>query len=394
MRPSLPNLFSVWRWLHHWHRWLLLGLWVAMQSWCWFAYQGPRLNGDGYRYLECATYIDTTGLLPTGHCAQYVGYTLFLSLFLKTGLLWAALTQVFLSGAAACALYATVRRLSYGHWPTAALATLLFVGWLEIQAFNPFLLTESLFTTLLIFSLWAVARVRSWGRALVALGLLLLTASMRPNGFIALGAAALASLICLYRYLPRPTRYVLWPLGVAGIAGAWLVLNQRLKASLLLYYYQQGLILFEYGDTSIQPAQPLLLPDTTLPALEQVSTFVWFNLQYFGQLVSRKLTYFMGFPRPWYSPLHTFFVIISLPLLYFFGVRGLANLRAPQYVHLYLAVVILLQMSIVSLVADDWGPRFSGPILPYWFTLAALGAQPLLRKMERRLQASHALAHR
>ena len=358
-----------------------------MQSWCWFEYLGPRLNGDGYRYLECATYIDTTGLLPTGHCAQYVGYTLFLSLFLKTGLLWAALTQVFLSGVAACALYATVCRLSYGHWPTASLATLLFVGWLEIQAFNPFLLTESLFTTLLIFSLWAVVCVRSWGRALLALGLLLLTAWIRPNGFIALGSATLMSFIWLYRRLPSSARYVVWPACLAAIVGLWFVFNQRLGALPLIEYYRKGIVLFEYGNTSLQPSRPLVLPVATQPALEQLTTFIWSNPRYFGQLMAHKVLYFMGFPRPWYSLLHTAFVAVALPLLYFSGIRGLSNLRAPQLVRLYLGVVILLQMSIVSLVAEDWGPRFSGPILPYWFTLAALGAQPLLRKIERRLQA-------
>ena len=375
-------------WLHRWHGWLLAGLWLLVQVWCWRLYQGPRFSGDSKQYLEYATRLAETGTFQGGHYLRYVGYPLFMSVFLKLRLGWwgIGLAQVALSGLAARALYGTAWRLGGGHWPTAALAALLFIGWTDVQRANPFLLTESLFTSLLVFSLWAVARARTWRGVLLAVLLLLATATIRPNGFVAFGAAGLAALAWLRAHGQRKWLRAGLLAGLVLLPVAWVVLNELLRTFTLIETYEQGLIIFGYPQADLHPTAPLHLPDPTSPPLWRLLSFIGQNPRWFAQLAALKLTYFMGFPKPYYSALHCLMLAATLPPIYWLALRGLARRAVARPARVYAAAVILLQAVVVMMTVEDWDIRFSAPVLSHWFLLAALGFQPWLRRLEHRFQ--------
>ena len=381
---------AVWYWLRRWHGGLLAGLWLVVQLWCWHSHEGGQLTTDSRQYLRYAEQLAATGTFAEGHYLRYVGYPLFLSLFLKLklGRLAVVLAQMALSGLAARALYGTAWRLSGGHWATAALAALLFIGWPEIQRFNVFLLTESLFTSLLVLSLWLVARARTAGGMALALVLLLATATVRPNGFVAVGAAGLAALVWLREQKPRRRNTWWWLAVLVFLPLAWVGLNGLLRTFTLIETYQQGIIIYGYPGANLHPAALLWLPDPTAPPLGRLGFFVWHNPRYFAQLASLKLAYFMGFPKPYYSALHCVLLTLVLPVLYWLALRGVARRAVARPVRGYAASVILLQAVVVMLTVEDWDVRFSAPVLSYWFLLAALGAQPLLRRLERKLVES------
>jgi hypothetical protein len=282
-------------WFRKNHGWLLALLWAGGQAACWRYYHGPHLMGDGIGYVACARQLVATGQLVGAHNYYYAGYVLFISLFLKLGLgmLAVALAQVGLSGLALVAFYRTVRRLSGGRWLAAALATSVLAGWVEVQSFNSFILTESLFTSGLIFCLWALVRARDTRSGALAAVLLLYTATIRPNGFVA------------------PAGQFFW--------------------------------------------------------------FIGHNFLFFSKLSLLKVGYFLGWPRPWYSLAHRAWVAVVFPLLYGLAARGLRRPigLGPRYA----AVAIVLQLGVIMLTVEEWGARFSGPFVPYWLALAALGAQ-------------------
>lgn len=374
---------AVWHWLRRWHGWLLAGLWLLVQVWCWHSHSGVQFTTDSKQYLKYAEQLATTGTFAEGHYLRYLGYPLFLSGFLKLklGHLAIALAQMALSGLAARALYGTAWRLSGGHWATAALAALLFLGWTDIQHFNVFLLTESLFTSLLVLSLWLVARARTVGGAALA------TATVRPNRFVAVGAAGLAALVWLREQKPRWRNALLLLAALVYLPLAWVGLNGLLRTFTLIETYQQGIIIYGYSAGNLHPITSLQLPDSTALPLWRLGFFIWHNPQYFAQLASLKLAYFMGFPKPYYSALHCMLLAFALPALYWLAVRGLARQAVARPVRVYAATVILLQAVVVMLTVEDWDVRFSAPVLSHWFLLAALGAQPLLRRLERKLVA-------
>jgi hypothetical protein len=377
-----PAQRAGWRWLARYHGWLLLVWWAVVQAACWHYYRGPRLWGDGASYLAYARHLAETYEFRGGRYLRYVGYSSFLSLLLKLGLgLWGmAMTQVGLSGLAACAFYSSAKRLCGGYWPTAALATLVLISWLEVQAFNAFLLTESLFTSLLIFALWAVARVRGAGSASLALLLLVLTFLVRPNGFIALAAAGLAGLSWLHQAgWPGRTRWVgLLLLGLLPVG--WMALNWLLGTISIIDTSAAGVVIFNYAPAALPPPASLRLPSPALSSLAQLVWFIAHNFRYFCQVAALRLVYFLGFPKPWHSLRHIIGAGLSLPLLYGLASRGVGYRGAALPVRTYLATCLLLQTGATMLTFEDWDVRFSGPLIPYWLLLAALGAQQLLKR--------------
>jgi hypothetical protein len=372
------------RFLAGYHGWLLVGLWAAVQVGCWRYGHGPRLFGDGINYLDYAYRIIDNDSLGTGHYVRYAGYALFLLVFIKyhLGIVSICLAQVALSGWAAWAYYRTALRLSGAYWPTAFLATAALVSWVEVQRFNTIILTESLFTSLLLFCLWAIARVRNSGTLGTALGISLATAMVRPNGFIALAAAALAGVSWLFQ-TGRARWATLLLLGLLAIA--WVELNKLVVNFHLIETYAAGNVIFGYSPPLLLPPTTLQLPSPTLLPAHQLVYFIGNNFWYFTRLSLLKLAYFLGWPKPWHSALHTLWSGFMLPLIYGLAVRGAWRKAVAKPIRVYLVATIVAQVGIVLLTVEDWDNRFSGPLLPYWFLLAALGAQPLLKRWKKHL---------
>ncbi|MGI4739536.1 MAG: hypothetical protein ACRYG7_30590 [Janthinobacterium lividum] len=142
-----------------------------------------------------------------------------------------------------CHLWAG-RRCTLQRRP-AALTAGLFILWPDVQQFNCYLLTESLFISLSVFSFWALVRVRGggWRAGAVLAIFLLLTALVPPNGFVVAAAAGMAGLAALY----TARRCLFWLLTSAGLLAAPLVvwwLNYQLVSFFIVETYVRGELMF------------------------------------------------------------------------------------------------------------------------------------------------------
>jgi len=364
--------------LKHGYLLLLVLVWAGMQAVCWHYYQGPRLIGDGKNYLACARILVDTDKLVTGHYRQYAGYIAFIAFFLKLGLglRTIALAQVALSGLAALAFYNTACQLSKQHWPSATAITFIWISWLSVQANNPFILTESVFTSCLVLCLWALVSLRGIRSLALLLLLLLLTTTIRPNGFVVLAGADVAGLRYLWYQKKRVWAFfgILLSLG-AGV----LTINQFIKPYHILTELATGTILFGYEPSRIKAPATIVPPEAAGWPVLQLVIFIKHNFTYFCQLCTVKIFYFLGYPRPWYSGLHRVWAMTVLPIVYALAALGLVRGRAVAPIRLYLATAIVLQIGIIALTVEDWDSRFSAPFMAYWLQLAVLGLYPLLQ---------------
>lgn len=371
------------------HRALLLGLWLLVQAGFLLYYRGPHYANDSWRYLEYAAsvaehgsykFVDPHDRFVYEHGQRYLGYVLFQSfwLALRTGWWGIVLGQLAVSGLAARALYGAMRRLAGGRTGAAALATALFIGWPDIQRFNCFLLTESLFISLSVLSFAALVRVpASGGRWAAWLGLLLglaLTLLARPNGFVVVGAAGLAGLAHLAQ---RPDRRLFWG-AVGGLALAvpllLVALNQQLNTFFIVETYQRGELIFGAKAWALRPSAPLQLPP---PGLGQVPRVLYFGLHnpgFLGQLMLGKLFVFASGLKPHYSRLHCLANVLVLWPAYWLAARGARQTSVWLPARAFLGAVPVLQALVVMLTVDDWDVRFLAPVLPFVFALAALGS--------------------
>ncbi|HET9505574.1 MAG TPA: hypothetical protein VFO93_18670 [Hymenobacter sp.] len=388
-----PLLLRLWPW----HRAALVGLWLLVQVGFLLKFQGPHLANDSELYLSYAANVAEHGHyqfahpqparelspeLPNPdtfeyeHVQRYIVYAWFESIWLRlgTGLWGIVLGQIAASGLAAAALYGATRQLAGGRRRAAALATLFFILWPDIQQFNCFLLTESLFISLSVLALAAFVRVRHGGwRAWATLGaVLLLAAFTRPNGFVLAGAALLAGLEYLRQ---QPGRRWFWGV-VAGlllaIPLALVVLNHHLKSYFIVETYARGELIFGTSAWAVQPAAPLAMPPPGTGQVPRILYFAAHNPWFLLKLMAGKLFVFVSGLKPHYSLAHRLAYVLVLWPLYWLAARGTQLSSVWKLGRVFLLGVPLLQASIVMLTVDDWDVRFQAPVLAFVFVLAAL----------------------
>ncbi len=361
------------------HPALLAGLWVLAQLVFVRKFHGPHFANDSARYLLYAAGIAERGYFERGHNLRYVLYPLFQSLWLGLGLGWWGIVagQMAVSALATRAVYRGTRRLAGGRRGAAALATLLFIAWPDIQQFNVFLLTESLFISLVALSFGAFTRVRG-GRAADWAGLIIvltLTALARPNGFLVGLAAGLAGLDALRR---RPNRRP-WRAALLALALLspllWRALNHQLATYYLMDTYQRGELIFRYQLWAVHQAQPLQLPPPGTGPAARVLYFAAHNPFYLGRLMLGKLFVFVSYLKPHYSLAHRVAGVLVLWPAYWLAARAARRRDTWRPARVFLAAIFLLQTAIITLTVDDWDVRFLAPVLPAVFILAALELQ-------------------
>jgi hypothetical protein len=372
--PTSLRTFSRWLWLHHPR--LLVALWVLVQLWFLRRYHGPRFANDSARYLEYARNIAEHGTFERGHNLRYVLYPLFQSFWLWLGAGWwgIVLGQMAVAGLAARAFYAAMRQLDGGRRGAAALATFGIIAWPDIQLFNAFLLTESLFISLTLLAIAAFVRVRRGRPAdwvLLALALLAVLL-VRPNGFLVPMAAALAGLDALRRQHGRGAWWAALLLLVLASPLLWQALNHQLETYYLMDTYQRGELIFRYPLWAVTSPSPLDMPPPGTGPAARVLYFAFHNPGYFGRLVLGKLFVFLSYLKPHYSLAHRILGVSVLWPAYWLAARGATRRRVWRPARVFLAGVFLLQAAIISFTVDDWDVRFLAPVLPAVFGLAAL----------------------
>ncbi|MDB5270652.1 MAG: hypothetical protein JWP58_3692 [Hymenobacter sp.] len=372
--PTSFRLLAQQLWRHH--PALLAGLWVLVQLVQLRKFHGPYFANDSARYLAYAANIAERGYFEPGHNLRYVLYPLFQSLWLRLGLgRWGIVAgQMAISALATRAIYQGTRRLSQGRRGAAALATLLFIAWPDIQPFNVFLLTESLFISLVALSFSAFTRLQSGRRQdwLWLIIILILTALARPNGFLVAMAAALAGLDALRRAPDRrPWRAALVALVLLSPL-LWLALNHQLATYYLMDTYQRGELIFRYQLWAVHQAAPLNMPPPGTGPVARVVYFGVHNPLYLGRLMLGKLFVFVSYLKPHYSLAHRVIGVLVLWPAYWLAARGARRASIWRPARVFLAAIFLLQTAIIMLTVDDWDVRFLAPVLLTVFVLASL----------------------
>ena len=369
------------------HPALLAGLWMLVQLVFLRKFHGPHAANDSYRYPSYAANIAECGYFEPGHNLRYVLYPVFQSLWLGLGLGWWGIVagQMVLSALATLAIYQGTRRLANGWRGAAAIATLLFIAWPDIQQFNVFLLTESLFISLTALSFGAFTRLRNGRQAdwVWLIIILILTALARPNGFMVALAASLAGLDTLRRRSDRRQWRAALVFLVLLSPLLWMALNHQLATYYLMDTYQRGELIFRYPLWAVHQTQPLLMPPNGTGPVMRVLYFAAHNPIYLVRLMLGKLFVFVSYLKPHYSLAHRVAGVLVLWPAYWLAARATRRAGIWQPARVFLAAIFLLQAAIIMLTVDDWDVRFLAPVLPAIFVLAALELQQLWQPSKR-----------
>ncbi|QNF32009.1 hypothetical protein HUW51_04435 [Adhaeribacter swui] len=380
MRPTL--FFRLGRQRQTGSKVLLVIFFLLSQLFLFFKYQGVAFSGDSYGYLTYAKAI-TTGQFPDNHYSRYMGYSLFLAVFLglNISLKGVVLVQVLLSGLAAGALYKTIRVLAPARFYAAFLGTALFILWPGLLTWNFFILTDSLFTSFVIFSLYCVVHLRNGKGHWQAIFVIIFTCIIRPNGFIVL-TGYLCYLFSYFFLLQNSAqqRLLYFLMGLGMVFLGVVVINQFLLTHFdFIKTYQDGQVIFNSHYYQFKKTE-LNLPVAQLSPLHRVLVFVRDNPVYFLKMsVTRCLLFFLHI-KPYYSFWHNGLIILVLYPMYFFWVVALKVGQIKRPVKLFVCTVFLQQAFIVTVTSEDWDARFLMSVISYVFVFGAIGLHQFIFK--------------
>lgn len=217
-------------------------LWLLLHTVLFWKY-GVRTTDDTQEYLAYAHPFAEKFYFANSYYAKYPGYSLFLAFMFKLGLglKGVIMVQTLLSGVASVFFYRTVKLLA-GNALAPALATFVLIIWYDLQPFHAFIMTESLYVSLLMYAFYLLVKANSVKQSLLAIPVLLYVALVRPNGFIAV-VAYMAYLITI-AYLAAPTskarRALLLAIIIVPLLAVIVVDQYLLQSFTVVETYEKG----------------------------------------------------------------------------------------------------------------------------------------------------------
>lgn len=322
---------------------------------------GIRIGGDSRRYLSGAQNL-LQGLALQSSQTFYLGYVAVIAFCQRTGigLPGVIAIQLIFAALAAMALYDLGRRL---HGRRAGLiAAALFVANPDIARWNAFILTDSLYISLVILSVWvvhttALRRKRYW--YVIAVALLIAAALVRLNGWVLM---AVSVLYLLSRVVSRKS--LRW-LAVSAVAITFISAAIAAARVFPTVNGRPPISTWSGGITGIpswrvsMPPAPAPLEGTWAEALSYVAWHPLASLRLACARVAIELIH----GRPSYSVKHNLVLAAILPFLYLLALIG-TKLNRERSLLNFIILVIAAHLTVVALTFADWDGRYLLYILP------------------------------
>ena len=358
--------------------WWSFGLFVIV-SWLLWRALGIRQGADTAFYLAGGRAL-LDGKLPAGVTIgwAYVGYWWFIALHQALGLGLGAivLTQWLLSGGALLALYDLGRRLA---GPTAgAIAAALAALNVDVARFTFYVLSDALFTSLLVLALYATYRAlttatRAW--RIGAAALCVAMATVRLNGWVML-PALLTALVWSSTTTRRWLTLLIVGVMYLGVLAAGVARTGAAGVGVGLLW--SGRVIWTDDASAItMPAPPPRPPDRN-GWRAAIVPYVVRHPVACAQLAARRILTELVHVRRVYSARHNAMIWLTLPPLYVLAATGWWRHRRERFARLC-AAVVGAQLLLVGVTAADWDGRYLLMVLPVITLWSAVGIAQLIR---------------
>ncbi len=307
------------------------------------------------------------GHLFVGRPGPWLGYEGLIALCQVAGLGLGSLValQLVVAALAILAHYDLGRALG-GPWAGLFAAGLLAAN-PEIAWFHGYILTDSLYTSLVILAVWGIWRAATgrWGWYPVAFGVLLFAASVRPEGWLLL-LIGVGTWLARARHRRGARRLVLGG-SLAGLALGALALAffpAAIQFERPSAYLQRGDIISDY------PRWSLAMPPAPPAAGGELAATVGYAARHPGEtalLAVVRIGTEVLHARPYYSVRHNVVVLAGFPILYALALLGGYRVRRAGLARL-VAAVIAGHLPMAALL----GANEQGRYLLFYFPLICL----------------------
>lgn len=351
------------------------------------AWSGVRLGGDSGIYIDGARAL-LNGQPLTVRQPSYAGYIGFVTFFqvIGAGRIGVVLGQVAAATAAAYVVYLMARQL--GGVPAAIVAVVLAAIDFDTNRWHAFMLSDSLYASVLAIAAWLVyragSRTRGAGRVtpyVMASAGLLAAASIRPEGWFVIPAAAVW---WVTRAAVTTTRK--WG-GIAAVGAGCLLLvapiAPRLSGNTEAVgpgeMLARGQTIWEFDGWRLS------MPVASPAAADSGSSgrAVRYALEHpahTAALMAARAGVHFAHVRPYFSSAHNAAIVSWLVPLYLLAAYGWWRVRVHALAS-WVPIVIATQTLVVMLTHADWDGRYLSHVLPLVYPFAACSVVRALNRM-------------
>ena len=363
-------------------------LWAALHTVLFFKY-GVRTTDDSWEYLTYAQAVADDFHFANNYYIKYLGYPLFLASLFKLGfgLEGVIVVQTLFSGIATVFFYRTTKLLA-GNALAPALATFVLIIWYDLQLNHAFIMTESLYISLLMYGFYLVVRAGSVRQSLWALPVLLYVALVRPNGFIAV--VAYMAYIVTVAYINAPTvkarRLLLLSVTIIPTIAILVVDQYLLQSFTIVETYEKGEVIYMYKGLLVHSDKPIIMPPADVSPLTKLYLFVRDNTSYFFRMSALRFLLFWGNVKPYFSMFHNMMIALILYPMYFFAAKALLKDYISLPVRMFGVLLVLQQAFITTITSEYETGRYLMSVVFIVFAFGAIGISWQLDKWRKQGQ--------
>jgi 4-amino-4-deoxy-L-arabinose transferase-like glycosyltransferase len=357
-------------------------------------YNGSISNGlSGVKYwLDTDRYIGgadklLAGIELHGREYQFIGYMLFIAAIKLFELPVESIVflQILFALLASFAIYDIV--VSFTKSKFAALFSVaLFVCNPFVVRWHLYILTESLYMSFVILSLWAMLRLlnnATWRNYLLSAIIVALAALIRPNGWIIVPIY----FICVVFSLKLKLKYKLVSsvvvLGLIFIIPAALSgLKNSIQITTPIDNLQQGITVWGHPELNIEMPQE---PDMDSEDWTSGIKYVIRHPVAVIKLGAMRIYYTIVHVRPYNSDRYNLRVLLWILPAYFLSLISLIKIRKQGIIAVPLAI-ILGHLFVVAVSYAEHDSRFDVYILPIFYVFAGIGIKKLFDFFYQRVQ--------
>lgn len=365
----------------------LVALWTVLHVVLFWKY-GVRTTDDSREYLTYAYAIADEFHFANNYYIKYLGYPLFLALLFKLGLSskGVIIVQTLLSGIATVFFYRTVKLLA-GNAMAPALATFVLIIWYDLQLFHAFIMTESLYVSLLMYAFYLIVKADTVKQSFWAIPVLLYVALVRPNGFIAVVAymAYLVTTVYLATRGRQARQLLLAAVVIVPLAAIIVVDQYLLQSFTVVETYEKGEVIYLYKGLLVHSDKPIIMPPADASPLMKLYLFVRDNTSYFFRMSALRFLLFWGNVKPFFSVFHNTMIALLLYPMYFFGAIALLKNRISLPVRIFGILLVLQQAFITTITSENETGRFLMSVVFIVFAFGATGISWQIEKWKARL---------
>ena len=345
---------------------------------------GVREGKDTSRYVDGARRI-VSGEPFVNKEQSYLGFAALIALSnaVSGSYIGVVVLQIVVAGIAACFTFRLADEL-FG--PRAGwLASALVVFNPDLIRWKSYVMTESLYASLILILVFAIERSRAKGTAwrLFTLCILTFVAFLRPNGWI---MVLVAPLYWIWMFASErkwsPMRAALPMVAIVAvfIGGAFRMtaFRQGIESESPERWLRQGTVLWNHEEWHV----PMPVDPRGGHTLEGGILYGLRHPIASARLAATRVLVELSGIRPYYSRFHNIFVLMWYVPLHALAVYGFSKTQSP--LARLMAAVIGAHLLIIALTFTNWDGRFISYVVPLISIFAAGGAITVASRRNQR----------